>query len=89
MLATDTYVEVLVSGFTKLESHIHKLTNTILVESCERIVLEDLCIVVSVEELTCVVTRESECHLSKVVSTEAEEVSILSDLVRDVSNWAE
>ena len=58
-----------------LDSHFHELANASLVELSERVVLEDLLVIVSVEELTCIVTAEAVSHLSKVVSTEAEEFS--------------
>src|SRR5699024_10759633 len=43
--------------------------------------LKDLSVIVSVKELTSVITGESVCHLCKVVCTEAEEVSFFCDLV--------
>ena len=85
VLAADTDVEVVVNGLAELDSHFHELANANLVELCEGIVLEDLSVIVSVKELTCVVTGEAVCHLSKVVCTEAEEVSFLSDFVSSES----
>ena len=81
VLTADTAVELRIYRLTELDSHFHELTNTSLIELSERIVLEDLLVVVSTQELACVVTREAVCHLCKVVCTEAEEVSVLSDLV--------
>ena len=81
VLAADTDVELGVNRLAELDSHLHELANANLVELCKRIVLEDLGVIVSVEELTSIVSGEAECHLSKVVSTEAEEVSVLSDIV--------
>ena len=63
VLTADTYVEVLVCGSAEGYCHVHQLANTGLVELCEGIVLEDLCIVVSIEELTGIVTREAVGHL--------------------------
>ena len=65
----------------KLDSHFHKLTYTVLVKLCEWVILEYLGIIVSIEELTGIITRETKCHLCKVISTEAEEISFLSDLI--------
>ena len=81
VLTADTNVEVLVNRTSKGNCHVHKLTNTGGIELSEGIVLEDLGVVVSVQELAGVVTGEAEGHLSQVVRTEAEEVSVLSDLV--------
>src|SRR5699024_2087595 len=63
------------------DSHLHQFADTNLVKFCKWIVLVDLSVIVSVEELTSVVTGESECHLCQVVCTEAEEVSFFCDLV--------
>ena len=81
MLAADTYMQVRVNRFAQFDSHLHQLANANLIQFRERIVLEDLRIIVCVQELACVVTGESVCHLGKVVCTEAEEVSFFSDLV--------
>ena len=81
VLAADTNVKLGIYGTAEGYCHVHKLTNTGGVELSEGIVLEDLCIVVSIEELTCVITREAIGHLSKVVSTEAEEVCVRCDLI--------
>ena len=81
VLTADTAVELRIYRLTELDSHFHELTNASLIELSERIVLEDLLVVVSAEELTSIVTREAVSHLSKVICTEAEEVSVLSDLV--------
>ncbi len=81
VLAADTNVHFGTYGLTELDSGFHKLTYTNLVELCEGIVLEDLGVVVCVKELACVVTGEAVGHLGKVVSTEAEELSLLSDVV--------
>ena len=56
MLAADTDVEVRIYRLTKLDSHIHELTNTSLVKLSKWIVLKDLSIIVSVKELTSVVS---------------------------------
>ena len=81
MLAADTYVQVRVNRLAEFDCHLHQLANTCLIQFCERIVLKDLSVIVSVQELTSVITGESVCHLCKVVCTEAEEVSLFCDLV--------
>ena len=81
MFAADTDVHIGTCSLTELDSHFHQLANACLVELSEGIVLEDLSVIVSVKELACVITREAVCHLCKVVCTEAEELSFLSDFV--------
>ena len=81
MLAADTAVEVGANALTKLDCCFHKLTNTCLVKLCKRVVLKDFSIVVSVKELTCVISRETVSELCQVVCTEAEELGILRDSV--------
>ncbi len=76
MLSTDTNVECRVNRFSEFDSHLHELTNTNLIQFSEWIVLEDLSVIVSVQEFTSIVTGESVSHLSKVVGSEAEEVSL-------------
>ena len=66
---------------TEFDSHLHQLADADLIQLRERIVLVNLLVVVSVEELACVVTAEAEGHLSQVVRTEAEELSLLRDIV--------
>ena len=81
MLAADTKLDVRAGGLTELASHLNELAYADLVELCERIVLVDLLIIVSAEELARVVTAETEGHLSKVVRTEGEVLCFLRDLV--------
>ena len=81
VLAADTDVQMLVVSAAEGDSHVHELANTGLIQSCEGIVLEDLGVVVSGQELAGVVTGEAVGHLSQVVGTEAEEVSVLCDFV--------
>ena len=56
MLAADTNVKLVVHRLAELDRHLHELAHTCLVKLCKRIVLEDLGVVVSVEELTCIIT---------------------------------
>lgn len=81
VLAADTKLDVRAGGLTELASHLNELAYANLVELCERIVLVDLLIIVSAEELACVVTAEAEGHLSQVVGAEAEELSFFCHFV--------
>ena len=54
MLTADTAVELWINWLTKVKSHFHKLAYAVLVELSKWIVLVDLCIIVSIEELTSV-----------------------------------
>ena len=56
MLTADTNMELVVYRLTEFDSCFHELANACLVKLSERIVLEDLSIIVSVEELTCVIS---------------------------------
>ena len=81
MLAADAQVQIGTGCTAELACHLDELAYTDLVELCKRIVLIDLLIVVSAEELACVVTAEAEGHLSQVVGAEGEELCFLGDLV--------
>ena len=70
MLTADTALETWTSLTTILDSIVHKLTYSLLVESLEWIAIENLVTDVVTHESTYVITRESEGHLSKVVCTE-------------------
>ena len=81
-------MEAWINRFSEFDSHLHELANTNLIQFCKWIVLEDLSIIVSIEELTSVITGESVCHLCKVVCSEAEEVSFFCDIVScKSSSW--
>ena len=64
------------TGLLIADGHLHELADAVLIKLCERIVLKDLGVIVSVEELACIVTAEAEGHLSQVVGAEAEEISL-------------
>ena len=81
VLAADTVVQLVAGGLGLGDGHLHQLADAVLVQLGEGIVLIDLGLVVSVQELTCVVTGETKGHLGQVVGTEAEELGFLSDLV--------
>lgn len=56
VLTADTAVELWINWLTKFKSHFHKLAYAVLVELSKWIVLVDLCIIVSIEELTSVIS---------------------------------
>ena len=85
MLAADTAVERRIYRLAEVDGHLHQLAYTLLIQLSKRILLVDLCIIVSIQELTGIITREAEGHLCQIVGTEAEEISILSDLVSSQS----
>ncbi len=78
MLAADTNMQLRINRLTKFDSHLHQFADTCLIQLGEWIVLEDLGVIVSVQELACIITGEAEGHLSQVVGTEAEEVRLLA-----------
>ena len=80
VLTADTAVQLGTGSFTVLHSHLHQLANTVTIQLGEGIVLKDLGVIVSVQELTGVITAEAVGHLSQVVGAEAEELCFLSDL---------
>ena len=81
VLAADADVELRIGFLAEADSHLHELAYADLVEFSERIVLEDLRVVVSAEELARVVAAEAVSHLREVVRTEAEEIGVLRDFV--------
>ena len=56
MFSTDTNVKFRINRFSEFDSHLHKFTNTCLVKFSKWIVLEDLSVIVSVKELTSIIT---------------------------------
>ena len=74
MLTADTNLELGLGGTTFLYTHAYKLAYAFLIEYFEGVGLDDAVLFVELEELGCVVTRETEGHLGEVVGTEAEEV---------------
>ena len=59
MFAANTDVELRIYGFAKPDRHLHELADAVLVKLCERIVLKDLCVIICIQELACVVTGEA------------------------------
>ena len=70
MLTADTALEVKTSGATLHYSLTNKLTNTVAVKYLEWVCLDKVLLKVDRQELSNIITRETESHLSKVVSTE-------------------
>jgi hypothetical protein len=70
VLTTDTTLKVKASRAALKYSLTNELTYTVTIENLEWVVLDDVLLEIYWEELSDIVTRETECHLSKVVSTE-------------------
>ncbi len=81
VLAADAEVQLRTGCTAKLCSHVNELADTGLVETCKRIALVDLLVIVCTEELAGVVTAEAEGHLGQVIGAEGEELSLSCDLV--------
>ena len=81
VLTADTAVHGGTDFLTQRYGHIHQLTNTVLIQLRERIVLVDLGVLVSGQELAGIVTAEAKGHLGQVVGAEAEELSFLRNVV--------
>ena len=86
VLTADTELDVGAGLAAEVSCEGNELADAILVELSEGIVLIDLLVVVSAEELACVVTGEAEGHLGEVVGTKGEELSFLLDLRVSGSN---
>lgn len=85
MLAADAKMNIRAGGAAKLGCHLYQFANTLLIESCKRVVLVNLLLIVSVQELTSIVTAEAEGHLGQIVGAEAEELGLGRDFVRSQS----
>ena len=81
VLTADTAVQLGTGSFTVLHSHLHQLANAVTIQLGEGIVLKDLGVIVSVQELTGVITAEAVGHLGQVVGAEAEELSFFCHFV--------
>ena len=81
MLTADTELDLRTSSAALLCCNLNQLTYTVLVQSCERIGLVNLCLVVGIQEFAGIITGETEGHLGQVVGTEAEELGFLGDFV--------
>ena len=85
VFTTDAQLQIWTSCTSQSCSHLNKLTYTVLVQTSEWILFVDLLVIVMRQECTSIITAESECHLSQVVCTEAEEFSFLSDFISQQS----
>lgn len=81
VLAADADLEVGAGGTAFLDAHLNELADAFLVEHFEGIGLDDAVLLVELEELGSVVTREAEGHLGEVVGAEREEFGYFGDLV--------
>ena len=81
VFAADAQMQVGAGGTAQLGGHLHQLAHAHLIQLGEGIVLVDLLIIVSAQELAGVVTAEAEGHLSQVVGAEAEELSFFCHFV--------
>ena len=73
VLAADTYMERWAFFLSELDGHLHQLADTNLVKLCKWVILEHLSVIVSGQELACIVTGEAIGHLCQVIRTKAEE----------------
>src|SRR5699024_7833154 len=67
VLTADAAVKGRAGSLTEFNSHLHQSADALLVKLRERIVFVNLLVIVSIEELTGVITAEAEGHLGKVV----------------------
>ena len=81
VFTTDAELDVRASLLTQFRCSLDELANANLVEFGEGVAIVDLLLVVSVEEVPGIVTRETEGHLCEVVRPEGEELSMGGDLV--------
>jgi hypothetical protein len=70
VLTADTALQLWTSATALEYSLANELTNTVAVEYLEWVILDEVLLEVDRQELSDIVTRETESHLSKVVSTE-------------------
>ena len=81
MLTTDTDLEVVDGLATALDTHFDELTDTGLVEAGEWVDVDHFSFLIGWQEGAGVVAAEAETGLGEVVSSEAEELSVLSNFV--------
>ena len=82
MFAADAAVQVAVCALAERDCHLHEFADADSVKTCKRIGLIDLCLIVTGQELACVVTAEAEGKLGEVVGAEAEEFGFFCNFVR-------
>ena len=81
VFTADTAVQMAVCASAERNCHLHEFADANGVKTCKRIGFVNLCLIVTGQELACVVTAEAERHLSEVVRAEAEEVCFRCDFV--------
>ena len=74
VFAADTKFDAWAGSAAFLDGDFHELANAGGVETCEGVLLEDLCFGVRQEEITHVIAADAESGLGKVVGAEAEEL---------------
>src|SRR5690606_1241280 len=81
VLTADAQLDVLARLTALLDRNAHEGTHTALVDRRERVLLDDLFLLVGREERARVVTRHAERRLREVVGAETEELGRLRNLV--------
>ena len=56
MLSADTDMQIRIHRLAKVDGHLHQLADTCLIQLRKRIVLKDLRVIVSIQELARIVT---------------------------------
>src|SRR5208282_3537711 len=85
VLATDTELYIRPAFLAKFTGHLHHLSNTFLVDRRERIILDDLQLLVVWQEATGIITAHSHGRLRQIVRVKAEELRILCNLISNDS----
>jgi hypothetical protein len=70
VLTANSEFDVRAGCFTFFYGSFHQYADTGLVNRCKRVKFINVFVIVCVKELACIITRETESHLSKVVGTE-------------------
>src|SRR5271163_628457 len=83
MLATDAQLDLRTGTPPFLARHFHESANSLLVQHLKWIDLQNASRNVVRDELTGIVTRETERRLGQIVRAERKELADLGDLVRD------
>ena len=79
MFATDADFEIRTCGTAPIDTNLHQLANTVLVNRLERVSRNDVVFEVVANESFVIVAAHAESRLRQVVGTKAEELSVLSD----------
>ena len=88
VFTADPKLNAWIGKATLIDGDLHKLADAGLIECGEGVLLEDLVLSIRKEEVTHVVTTDAERSLSEIVSSEAEELRSLSNLIcRQCSAW--